>query len=493
MIKIIINIFLIVFMMPFSGFADNLIKKPNVAGQFYSGNPQQLSSQIQSFLDTSPLPEESRHVEILIAPHAGYIYSGHIAARAFKYASPNTYKTVIILAPSHYYGFSEAAVWDKGGYETPLGTLEVDEDFTARLISGDPLFIVDPAAFEREHALEVELPFIRTVFPDAKIVPVIMGQMGFDACEQAARAINEVIGDRKDVLVVISSDMSHFHDDATARRMDAEAIKTIEAADAKRLWQQCALRRLELCGFIPVTTAMLLAKERGLELKVLTYGNSGDVTGDKSNVVGYSSIVFYRGKDTGTGQVEQGEGSLTLGQKRRLIEIAKQTIDLYVREKRIFDVTETDPRLQKVEGAFVTIHKRGKLRGCIGNIIGQQPLFLTVRDMAVSASANDPRFNPVLPDELKDIDIEVSVLSTPYRAKSPDEIQMGVHGVIVRRGWHQGVFLPQVATETGWDRETFLSQLCAHKAGLPPDAWRDPGTELNIFTATVFSEHDVHE
>ena len=154
-------------------------------------------------------------------------------------------------------------------------------------------------------------------------------------------------------------------------------------------------------------------------------------------------------------------------------------------------IPELTNEKKEVEGAFVTIHKQGHLRGCIGNIIGRQPLYLTVRDMAIAAAAKDPRFNPVAVSELDDIDIEVSVLSKPYRAENPEEIEMGVHGVIVKRRFNQGVFLPQVATETGWDRETFLSQLCSQKAGLAPDAWKDPKTELNIFTATVFSEHDV--
>lgn len=483
-------------MMTSQGFSDNSIKQPNVAGQFYTADPQELSSQIQEFLKAVPPVEIQRDVEMLIAPHAGYIYSGQIAAYAFKQVEGKNFQTVIVLAPSHHYGFPGISVWREGGYQTPLGVLNVDEDIARELIASDDLFVYDPAAFEREHALEVELPFIQeAISKDVKIVPVIMGQSDFSTCQKVADSLNKIIGDRDDILVVVSSDMSHFHHDNDARVMDGKTLKLVENLDAKRFWKQCAARDLEMCGFVPVTTAMLLAKMRGLEVDVLVYGNSGDVTGDKRSVVGYTSIVFFKKKSEEKISIPEKDGAATLSvdQKRRLLDIAKQTIDLYVREKKILEVKEEDPRLNDIEGAFVTIHKHGQLRGCIGNIIGQQPLYLTIRDMAIAAASNDPRFNSVAPAELNDIDIEISVLSKPYRAKSPDEIEMGVHGVIVRRGRRQGVFLPQVATETGWDRATFLSQLCSQKAGLSADAWKDPKTELNIFTATVFSENDINE
>jgi len=152
----------------------------------------------------------------------------------------------------------------------------------------------------------------------------------------------------------------------------------------------------------------------------------------------------------------------------------------------------TDPRLRQVEGAFVTIHKQGKLRGCIGNIVGRQPLYLTVRDMAIAAVSQDPRFTAVKEAELSEIDVEISVLSVPQVTTDIEGIEMGKHGVIVSRGFgHGGVFLPQVATETGWNREQFLSNLCAHKAGLPADAWKDPKTTIQTFTADVFSQQEV--
>ena len=178
---------------------------------------------------------------------------------------------------------------------------------------------------------------------------------------------------------------------------------------------------------------------------------------------------------------------LTEKQKKRLLEIARQTIEAYVRTGERLDFEENDPALLETKGAFVTLHLHKDLRGCIGNIVGQGPLYLTVRDMAIASATEDPRFSPVKESELDDIDIEISVLSIPAKTTDPETIQMGKHGVIVRQGLRGGVYLPQVAVEMGWSREEFLSSLCEEKAGLPSDAWKK-GAELQIFTAEVINE-----
>jgi AmmeMemoRadiSam system protein A len=182
---------------------------------------------------------------------------------------------------------------------------------------------------------------------------------------------------------------------------------------------------------------------------------------------------------------------LNKNQRKRLLEIARSSIETYLKTGKKLQVSETDPVLLKEMGAFVTLHEGGQLRGCIGNLIGSQPLYLTVRDMAVEAAVDDPRFSPVKLSELKNIEIEISALSPMQRIDNPEKIQLGVHGVLVRRGFNSGVFLPQVATETGWSKEEFLSNLCAHKAGLSPLAWKDKSTEIYIFTAEVFSEKEL--
>jgi len=185
---------------------------------------------------------------------------------------------------------------------------------------------------------------------------------------------------------------------------------------------------------------------------------------------------------------------LNPGQQKELLKIARTTLESYVREKKIPDFSVTDAKLKEGRGVFVTLHRGGALRGCIGSILpDEMSLALAVRNRTVDSAVHDSRFSPVNAGELEKIDIEISVLSLPVKVKDPNEIVMGKHGVIVRRGYQGGVFLPQVATETGWSREKFLSELCSQKAGLSPDAWKDPGTELSIFTAQVFGEKEMEE
>ncbi|OGX29415.1 MAG: hypothetical protein A2705_03765 [Omnitrophica WOR_2 bacterium RIFCSPHIGHO2_01_FULL_52_10] len=487
------NIFVIILFAIFSlspmAHADTKIKRPNVSGQFYTAEPQELSAQLGEFFQRADVVPADRHIDIVIAPHAGYIYSGAVAAYGFKAASRNKYKTIVILAPSHYFGFDGISVGEQDGFQTPLGIVNVDQDFAKRLMAEDEKFYFAPEAFEREHSLEVEIPFLQKTFTGFKIVPVIMGQPGFTLLEKFAASLKEVVGNRNDVLIVVSTDLSHYHPDIQARALDASAIKAIISLDAKTVWEGCRLRSaMEMCGFVPTTAALLYARQRGLQhAQMLRYANSGDVTGERDSVVGYTSMIIY-----GDSQHDDGKDSLSPAQKKRLLEIARQTMEEYVRTGKILEFRETDPRLSREEGVFVTIHRQGRLRGCIGNILGRGPLYHTVRDMAIAAAANDPRFEPVQAGELKELAVEVSVLSKPRVIQNSDEIVLGKHGVIVSQGpRHQGVFLPQVATETGWSKEEFLNQLCAQKAGLARDAWKDPKTKIEIFTAQVFGEKDV--
>ena len=317
-----------------------------------------------------------------------------------------------------------------------------------------------------------------------------MGRPDYKVCEHLAKSLQQLIGDRDDVLIVISTDMSHYHTADAARGMDQKTLGIIKDLNPQALWAQCLLKETELCGFTSVITALIYANRQNIkDLEILKYAHSGDVTGDNERVVGYSAIVFRKDMSFPNVFVGGDTSSLSLNQKKRLIQIARDTIQTYLETGKILEISENDSRLLKKEGAFVTLHKKGALRGCIGQIIGQKPLYLTVRDMAISAATQDPRFKPVDKDEFKDIDVEISVLSVPQRIKDVNEIQMGVHGVIVSRGSNHGVFLPQVATETGWSREEFLSQLCSQKANLSADAWKDPSVVIEIFTADVFGEN----
>jgi AmmeMemoRadiSam system protein B/AmmeMemoRadiSam system protein A len=483
-------ILLVAVLMPFSTRSwGDMIKEPNVAGAFYSADPKELGRSIDAFERAAGTVPSDRKVEIAIAPHAGYPFSGPVAAYTYKAIARNHYTTIVVIGPSHFYPFAGISVWPQGSFKTPLGSMSVDTDFAQALLKENPNeFHVMPQVFEREHAIEVELPFLQKTFDKSvRIVPILMGEPDPQVCRDLAQALDKIIGTREDVLILISSDMSHYYTYDVANQMDALTLSAIQAIDAKSFFEGNVSRKMEMCGFVPVTTALILARLRGIShVEVLKHANSGDTSGDKSRVVGYSSVIFYSHL-LGQSQ-DEGVKALTAAQKKELLGIARQSIETFVRAGKAPDISVKDQRLNQVEGAFVTITKNGTLRGCIGNIIGQEPLYETVRDMAVAAASQDPRFPRVTVAELNDLHVEISVLSQPRRIKDASEIQLGTHGVIVARDGHQGVFLPQVAEETHWSKEEFLAQLCAQKAGLPPDAWKDPNTALYVFTADVFAE-----
>ena len=490
-------LFIVLTMMkPFVYGQDN-IKEAGLAGSWYPGSKAELSRMLDGFFAGAasvshvPSPDD---IAVIVSPHAGYPFSGPVAAYGFKAVQAKKVSAVIILAPTHHFSFSGASVWSEGAFTTPLGSVAVDSDLAAKIMAMDKLFSFRKDVFEGksdrpENSVETQIPFIQKTFPRAKIVPIIIGFPPDPRTIQTiAFSLAEAVGEREDVLIDVSVDQSHFHPLKEADAIDRKGLDAIEKFDIEGLWKGHIDGEMEMDGFHVVTAAMLYAQERGYgHAKVLKHATSADATGDSSSVVGYASILFYRDP---VAVSDPGVAPLTEAHKKRLFEIARTTVDTFVKTGKAPDFDEKDARLSQEEGAFVTLTKQGNLRGCIGHILGEGPLFRTVRDMAVAAASDDPRFTPVTASELKDIRVEVSVLSKPRAVKNADEIVMGRHGVIVRRGMQGGVFLPQVATETGWTKEHFLSELCSQKAGLPPDCWKDPATRLEVFTAEVFGEKE---
>lgn len=489
---IILPTLLLVFLLNSNNSLAQHIKKPVVSGYFYPDSPKILAQRIKQFLDWADIKEDNRNRDIvaLISPHAGYDFSGSIAAYGYKIIKGKSIRTVIIIGPSHFVTFDGISVYPQGAWQTPLGNVSVDTGIANALIQYHPKIFFHEPAFAREHSLEVQIPFLQMVLDDFKIVPIAMSRSPYEYCQILSKALIKAIGDRKDVLIIASTDMSHYHQYARANEIDNLTITELKKLDPGSLYYRLVTGESELCGGAAVITTLLYAKDRGADtIEILKYANSGDVTPDKQRVVGYLSAAIYA-QQRREEMHNTTQNMLNEQQKKRLLEIARRTIDEYIKTGKKIDFIESDPILLKNMGAFVTIHKQGNLRGCIGNIIARQPLYLTVRDMAIEAATNDPRFPAVTADELKDIDIEISVLSEPRKVKDINEIKIGVHGVIVKRGFASGVFLPQVAEETGWTKEEFLSNLCAHKAGLEPFAWKNKDTELYIFTAQVFGERD---
>ncbi|HQJ15359.1 MAG TPA: AmmeMemoRadiSam system protein B [Candidatus Omnitrophota bacterium] len=466
--------------------AQPSIKQPDVAGAFYPAEPGELARLIDGYLKDAVYSDSGRiegEIFGLISPHAGYEYSGPIAARAYSRLQGRDYKTVVIIGPNHSMRFNGVSVYPRGAFKTPLGNIEIDRVFAGQVLALEPCAAFEPRVFEKEHSIEVQLPFLQKVLKDFRIVPIMMGDCDLSVCRRLAAALKTAIGSRTDVLVVASTDMYHGYDYDECSRTDSATLAYIKHMDEEGLYRGLRDGFAQLCGGLPVVTLLALAKSLGHDKAiVMAQSNSAIVTGTMRKgvwTVGYSSIIIDR---------QQGEGHMLLNQQQRakMLDLARRSIETYLKTGKKLQVTENDPVLNKEMGAFVTLHEKGNLRGCIGNMVGRQPLYLTIRDMAVEAATGDPRFPPVRAGELKDIDIEISVLSPLERVSSADKIEMGVHGVLVRRGFNSGVFLPQVATETGWSKEEFLSQLCSQKAGLPADAWKDKNTELYIFTAEVF-------
>ncbi len=463
------------------------VKPPAVAGSFYPADPLELSASVRLSISRAKvnIPKGVRILGI-ISPHAGYVYSGIIAGFSYKAVENEDFDRVIILGPSHFYPFKGISVYPQGKFAVPTGVLEIDSETAEKILSlefADPLL----PAFKREHSIEVQLPFIiESLGTQVKIVPILFGTVNYRQIKQLAGILYQLLKQDKKTLIIVSSDFSHYFTYEQAVVMDKRTYSYIKDIDPQGLAMCVSLGKCEACGIYPILTFLeTLKKFKNPQVKILKYANSGDTSGNKTRVVGYVSAVSFIADKSGRQEDKMG---LSLEDKKFLLAEARKTLEEYLTNGRIMDFSPASSVLKEKRGAFVTLRKNGRLRGCIGNIIGTKPLFLTVRDMAIEAAVSDPRFMPVKSGELKDIDIEISVLSPLRRVKGASEIILGKHGVLVKKGFHQGVFLPQVADETGWDKEEFLSHLCLEKAGLSPDAWKDKNTELYVFTADVFSE-----
>lgn len=447
-----------------------------VAGTFYPADKAKLSKDIDGYLKGYKLIGGAGDLVAIIVPHAGYDYSGRVAGYAYKQLTNKNFDTVIIMGPSHYGVFDGISVLPKGEYGTPLGKVKIDEEMAAKLMSYSTKISYVKELWQKEHSVDVQVPFLQKTLKNFKIVPLIFGYQSFDNCNVLADAIIRSIGKKK-VLLVASTDLSHYHTSEVAGTMDAVAIDAISKGDVSLLADRLSSRECEMCGFGPVITTMLVSETLGANsYEILKYGDSGDVTGDKSAVVGYLSAAIYRRPLV----LDETEKSTLLG-------IARKTLESYVRESIRPEITVYEKNLQQKAGVFVTLTENGQLKGCVGYIKPVKPLYLAVQDMAIAAATEDIRFTPVATEELPDIRIEISVLSPMTRISSTQEVIVGRHGLVITSGGQLGILLPQVATENKWTRQQFLENICL-KAGLPTDALKDPNTQLYVFTADVFHE-----
>lgn len=469
------------------------VRQAAVAGSFYPADPKELAAIVDGFLAKAPPPPEGEVIAV-VAPHAGYIYSGAVAGCSYATVKGKKFERVVVISPSHIDSFGFASVYDGSAYATPLGEIQVDTDFASRLTKAGANIKFSsrghvPAFGRSEHALEVQLPFLQRALDKFRLVPIIMGAQHYDLCRELGVVLSKSIAGSS-TLIVASSDLSHFHPYDQASSMDRKTLKAIADWDYLTLSRNFEHRVWEACGGGPIIAAMMAAERLGADTaRVLKYANSGDVTRDHSSVVGYGSVVMLK-----TGKKRAGAEvpfTLTPEEKRALLHIARTAVEMAVRDKKRFESSDGGHEaLARELGAFVTLKKRGELRGCIGHITPIKPLHETVRDVAILAALEDHRFSPVRPEELPELEYEISVLSPMRRVLDPNEIEIGRDGLVIKRGRSEGLLLPQVPLEQHWDRLTFLAFTC-RKAGLDSNAWKDPSTDIFRFTALVFNDHDT--
>lgn len=480
---------------------DGTIRPPAVAGSFYPAAPDQLARDVDAYLAAAPAPvPDTPPVRVLVVPHAGYVYSGAVAAHAYRLIADQPFSTVVLIGSSHRAAFPEAALWPAGAFRTPLGDVPIDADLTRRLLASGPPFATRTTAHLNDHVLEVQLPFLQRALGDFTLVPIMLGTPDPATAAAVGNAIAAVAG--PETLIVASTDFSHYPTYADACASDAKTVAAILSGNPAQLTR--SLRAMEkhppknmstfLCSEGAVLAAMTYAQLVGAhQTSLLTYANSGDTAGTHARVVGYAAIAFSGSSPQAAPTPPQEkpmtpEPDFTPDERQELLNLARQTVETVARTG-IPPAYDGDlPGLQRPRGAFVTLHQNGRLRGCIGHFEADQPVYQTVIDMAVAAATQDPRFPRVTPADLSSLTYEISVLSPLRKISDWRDIQLGIHGVQVSRGFRRGVFLPQVATDTGWDLDTFMGELCSQKAGLPRTAWKDPQTDLYVFTAEIFSD-----
>jgi len=460
---------------------------PAVAGKFYPASPRELEREMEQ-LFAGAGPKEYENVRAVISPHAGYVFSGTVAASAFNQVDGGKkYERIFIIGSSHHVTLKGAAVYTQGNFLMPYGTVRTDVDLCKNLVLAHPeLFKEDERAHRDEHSLEVQLPFLHHVLRhEYVIVPIIIGTSDPAVCKKIAQVLSPYFN--PDNLFVISSDFSHYPEYEDALTVDKATKNAILQNDPGVLLRTLANNsRLaipglvtSLCGWTSILTLLYITTgNKSYTFKAIDYKNSGDAPlyADKNNVVGYWAIAV-------TEKSEVSGDKMTPEERSMLLEIAGKSIESMVLSGKKLSVgqpSEYAPVLNEHRGAFVTLYKGKKLRGCIGRMSSDIPLYQLVRDMAVAAALYDDRFLPLQKQELGDLEIHISVLSPLEEIKDVGQIQLGKHGILVESRGRSGVFLPRVATETGWSLEEFLGHCSRDKAGLGWDGWRT--ARIFVFT-----------
>lgn len=451
------------------------IRPAAVAGLFYPDNPIELKRTVADLLAHAGAGTARPAPKALIVPHAGYIYSGAVAASAYSALADlrGRIRRVVLLGPTHRVPVRGLALPEAERFATPLGEIPLD-CAGMQALAGLPQVVRSAAAHQMEHSLEVQLPFLQQVLGDFQLLPLAVG----DASAAEVAEVLEQVWGGDETLIVISSDLSHFLPDALARQVDGETVKAILALNPH-------LNHEQACGATPVNGLLLAAKRHGLHPVALDVRNSSDTAGDPERVVGYAAFAFRPEADSDRSDAEKGATLLKLARAEIASKLGHPGA-----------ASAQSDWLAEPGATFVTLTRQGELRGCIGTLEAHRPLGVDVRENAVAAAFRDPRFMPLSRAEFDGIRVEVSLLSPTEPLTVDDEaavlaaLRPHVDGVVFEYGHYRSTFLPQV-----WEQLPEPAEFLAHlkrKAGLPVDFWTEQ-VKLSRYTVSKWKEEGPHE
>jgi len=421
-----------------------MIRNPVVSGQFYPASPSQLKAMIEGMVDEKAAKEE---VIGLVSPHAGYIYSGWVAGAVM---SKIKFKdTFIIMGPNHTGMGKPCSIMTEGVWKTPLGNVEIDSELGKRILATSSYLQEDYAAHQYEHSIEVQLPFLQYFKADIRLVPIILAYAPGATYKEIGKEIAKAIKDsNKEVVIIASSDMTHYEPQESAQRKDMQAIEAILGLNEDELLKRIDELNISMCGYAPTVSLISAAKELGATgAELVRYQTSGDTTGDYSAVVGYAGVI------------------ITV--MHPIARLAKKTVETFVKEGKTPQPEELTPEMKQKAGVFVSIHKFGELRGCIGTIEPtEKNVAEEIINNAINSATRDPRFPPIAPNELKDLSYSVDVLTAPEPIDSQDQLDPKKYGVIVEAGFRRGLLLPDLE---GVDSVDYQIDICCQKAGIASD------------------------
>ncbi|MBF0356972.1 MAG: AmmeMemoRadiSam system protein B [Magnetococcales bacterium] len=448
------------------------IRPAAVAGTFYPQDPQELRSMVQSFLAKAPLAAEGEP-PAFVSPHAGFIYSGQVAAYGYKNlkkAPIERPRRVFVLAPSHRVYLDGVSVGNYSAYQTPLGDITLDQETIEKLLKL-PDVTNNPASHKMDHALEVQLPFLQETVVNFRLVPIMFGDI-------SGGQLADIVATcwQQEDLIIVSSDLSHFHPYQQAQKLDQNSHDAVLSQQPREI-ESC-----EACGRTGIAALLEMARRQKWQPSLSKYCNSGDTAGDKNSVVGYATYLFHPNQSTPA----RTTPATTTADLPRLVRSHLEKVLGGTKGLEATTLIKQFPDLAQQGATFITLTKNGQLRGCIGSLVAHRSLAEDLLENSISAATRDPRFAAVTREELADLRVEVSRLTeaTPLLYHDGEDLltrlKPGIHGVILEKNGHRSTFLPQV-----WEQlpnpVQFLEHLC-QKAGLQGDCWKN---NPNISTYTV--------